>query len=59
MIDLDQIKRLAEGDGTDKVLVTKRWLRAIAVELEKRPAAHPTDDTFQSVFDSVFRTGRR
>ena len=51
-IDVGALERLAEGEGTDKVIVTKRWLRAVATELKAAASAGQRKDTFDRIFGS-------
>lgn len=33
-VDLEALKRLAEGNGDDRIRVTKRWLRSLIAQIE-------------------------
>lgn len=50
-VDLDQLEKLAEGDG--EIRVTKRWLRGIVAQMKATQAADRTRD----IFDRMTRSG--
>lgn len=48
-IDMGALARLAEGEGGEKVLLTKRALRSIIAELKARDAAAQATAAFERV----------
>lgn len=48
-IDMAALASMAEGDGSEKVLLTKRALRTIIAELKAREAAAQATAAFERI----------